>query len=203
MNPHDMLRLKGTEGVYDYLLKEVQRVYKLQGVDINDKHVEVIISQMLSKFKIEDAGDTDLILGGLYNKFEIMEANERAEAIGGQPAKGVRQLLGITKASLTTNSFLSAASFQETTKVLTDAAIKGKTDTLSGLKENVIIGKLIPAGTGLDIYKNIEVEYGEKAKETHDWIENMTIVDEEKEDVSKIDFDSVVVVSDEGIEYKE
>ena len=117
MNPHDMLRLKGTEGVYDYLLKEVQRVYKLQGVDINDKHVEVIISQMLSKFKIEDAGDTDLILGGLYNKFEIMEANERAEAIGGQPAKGVRQLLGITKASLTTNSFLSAASFQETTKV--------------------------------------------------------------------------------------
>ena len=178
-------------------------VYKLQGVDINDKHVEVIISQMLSKFKIEDAGDTDLILGGLYNKFEIMEANERAEAIGGQPAKGVRQLLGITKASLTTNSFLSAASFQETTKVLTDAAIKGKTDTLSGLKENVIIGKLIPAGTGLDIYKNIEVEYGEKAKETHDWIENMTIVDEEKEDVSKIDFDSVVVVSDEGIEYKE
>lgn len=203
LNPHDMLRLKGTEGVYDYLLKEVQRVYKLQGVDINDKHVEVIISQMLSKFKIEDAGDTDLILGGLYNKFEIMEANERAEAIGGQPAKGVRQLLGITKASLTTNSFLSAASFQETTKVLTDAAIKGKTDTLSGLKENVIIGKLIPAGTGLDIYKNIEVEYGEKAKETHDWIENMTIVDEEKEDVSKIDFDSVVVVSDEGIEYKE
>ena len=203
LNPHDMLRLKGTEGVYDYLLKEVQRVYKLQGVDINDKHVEVIISQMLSKFKIEDAGDTDLILGGLYNKFEIMEASERAEAIGGQPAKGVRQLLGITKASLTTNSFLSAASFQETTKVLTDAAIKGKTDTLSGLKENVIIGKLIPAGTGLDIYKNIEVEYGEKAKETHDWIENMTIVDEEKEDVSKIDFDSVVVVSDEGIEYKE
>ena len=112
-------------------------------------------------------------------------------------------MLGITKASLATDSFMSAASFQETTKVLTEAAINGKVDHLVGLKENVIIGKLIPAGTGLDIYKNIEVEYGEKAKETHDWIENMTIVDEEKEDVSKIDFDSVVVVSDEGIEYKE
>ncbi len=160
LNPHDILRLNGVEGVYQYLLKEVQRVYKNQGVDINDKHVEVIVSQMLSKFKIEDAGDTDLLPGGLYSKFEIREANEAALEAGGEPAKAKQMLLGITKASLATNSFLSAASFQETTRVLTDAAIKGKNDKLMGLKENVIIGKLIPAGTGMKRYKNINVDYG-------------------------------------------
>lgn len=160
LNPHDILRLNGVEGVYQYLLKEVQRVYKQQGVDINDKHVEVIVSQMLSKYKIEDAGDTTLLPGGLYSKFELDEANETTEAEGGEAAVGKRILLGITKASLATNSFLSAASFQETTRVLTDAAIKGKNDRLLGLKENVIIGKLIPAGTGMKRYKNISVDYG-------------------------------------------
>ncbi|MBR0597263.1 DNA-directed RNA polymerase subunit beta' [Sinanaerobacter chloroacetimidivorans] len=160
LNPHDILRLNGVEGVYQYLLKEVQRVYKQQGVDINDKHVEVIVSQMLSKYKIEDAGDTSLLPGGLYSKFELEDANKAADEAGGETAKGKRILLGITKASLATNSFLSAASFQETTRVLTDAAIKGKTDNLLGLKENVIIGKLIPAGTGMKRYKNIDVDYG-------------------------------------------
>lgn len=160
LNPHDILRLNGVEGVYQYLLKEVQRVYKQQGVDINDKHVEVIVSQMLSKYKIEDAGDTTLLPGGLYSKFELEDANREAEEAGGEPATGKRVLLGITKASLATNSFLSAASFQETTRVLTDAAIKGKMDRLLGLKENVIIGKLIPAGTGMKRYKNISVDYG-------------------------------------------
>ena len=161
LNPHDILRLNGIEGVYQYLLKEVQRVYKNQGVDINDKHVEVILSQMLSKYKIEEAGDTDLLPGGLYSLPELEEANAKAsEDEAFEPAKAKRVLLGITKASLATNSFLSAASFQETTRVLTDAAIKGKTDSLLGLKENVIIGKLIPAGTGMRRYKDIRLDYG-------------------------------------------
>lgn len=164
LNPHDILRLNDVEGVYQYLLKEVQRVYKQQGVDINDKHVEVIVSQMLSKYKIEDAGDTSLLPGGLYGKFEIEEANAEAMAADGEPCVAKRILLGITKASLATNSFLSAASFQETTRVLTDAAIKGKNDKLQGLKENVIIGKLIPAGTGMKRYKNIELDYGVNAE---------------------------------------
>ena len=164
LNPHDILRLNGVEGVYQYLLKEVQRVYKQQGVDINDKHVEVIVSQMLSKYKIEDDGDTDLLPGGLYGKFEIEEANAKALEEGGEPCVPKRILLGITKASLATNSFLSAASFQETTRVLTDAAIKGKNDKLLGLKENVIIGKLIPAGTGMKRYRNIELDYGVNAE---------------------------------------
>ena len=177
LNPHDILRLNDVEGVYQYLLKEVQRVYKNQGVDINDKHVEVIVSQMLSKFKIEDAGDTDLLPGGLYGKFEIEEANQAAAENGGQPCEAKRVLLGITKASLATNSFLSAASFQETTRVLTDAAIKGKNDKLMGLKENVIIGKLIPAGTGMKRYKNIELDYGVNAE----IMENYTRQQEELE----------------------
>ena len=164
LNPHDILRLNGVEGVYQYLLKEVQRVYKQQGVDINDKHIEVIVSQMLSKYKIEDAGDTDLLPGGLYGKFEIEEANARAAEEGGEPCLANRILLGITKASLATSSFLSAASFQETTRVLTDAAIKGKNDRLLGLKENIMIGKLIPAGTGMKRYKNIDLDYGVNAE---------------------------------------
>ncbi|MCQ2552937.1 MAG: DNA-directed RNA polymerase subunit beta' [Clostridia bacterium] len=157
--PHDILRINGVEGVYQYLLKEVQRVYRLQGVDINDKHVEVIASQMLSKYRVEDAGDTTLLPGGMYSRFEVEAANAALEE-GQQTAECERVLLGITKASLATNSFLSAASFQETTRVLTDAAIKGKKDRLIGLKENVIIGKLIPAGTGMKLYKNISVDYG-------------------------------------------
>ena len=160
LDPKDILRLNGVEGVYQYLLKEVQRVYKQQGVDINDKHVEVIVSQMLSKLKVNDPGDTDLLPGGQYSKVEIEEANEAAVAAGGRPAEAEHILLGITKASLATNSFLSAASFQETTRVLTDAAIKGKNDTLQGLKENVIIGKLIPAGTGMKKYRSIDLDYG-------------------------------------------
>ena len=160
LDPKDILRLKGVEGVYQYLLKEVQRVYRNQGVDICDKHIEVIAGQMLSKVKVNDAGDTDLLPGGQYDKMEVEEANAAVEANGGEPATYERLLLGITKASLATNSFLSAASFQETTRVLTDAAIKGKNDKLEGLKENVIIGKLIPAGTGMKRYRSIGLDYG-------------------------------------------
>ena len=160
LDPKDILRLKGVEGVYQYLLKEVQRVYRNQGVDISDKHIEVIAGQMLSKVKVNDAGDTDLLPGGQYDKMEVEEANAAVEANGGEPATYERLLLGITKASLATNSFLSAASFQETTRVLTDAAIKGKNDKLEGLKENVIIGKLIPAGTGMKRYRSIGLDYG-------------------------------------------
>ena len=191
LNPHDILRINGVEGVYQYLLKEVQRVYKNQGVDINDKHVEVIVSQMLSKFKIEDAGDTDLLPGGLYSKFEIKEANEAALEKDGEPATGKQMLLGITKASLATNSFLSAASFQETTRVLTDAAIKGKNDKLMGLKENVIIGKLIPAGTGMKRYKNIELDYGINEEFMKEYDRYQYEAEAEAEaDVDVVDFDA-------------
>ena len=186
LNPHDILRLNGVAGVYQYLLKEVQRVYKNQGVDINDKHIEVIVSQMLSKMKIEDPGDTDLLPGGMYSKFEIEEANEKAEAEGGAPATGKQMLLGITKASLATNSFLSAASFQETTRVLTDAAIKGKNDKLQGLKENVIIGKLIPAGTGMKMYKNIKLDYGENQEYIDSFVAEPEPVEEEAEAVEAV-----------------
>ncbi len=163
LNPHDKLRLNGVDGVYQYLLKEVQRVYKLQGVDINDKHIEVIVSQMLGKYRVEEPGDTRLLPGALYDRFEVEEANAEAREKGGMEAETYSVLLGITKASLATSSFLSAASFQETTKVLTDAAIKGKKDSLVGLKENVIIGKLIPAGTGMKLYRSTEVDYGSNA----------------------------------------
>ena len=160
LDPKDLLRLKGVEGVYQYLLKEVQRVYKNQGVDINDKHIEVIVGQMLSKQKVNNPGDTGLLPGGQYGRFEVEEANAKAIEEGLEPAEAEQVLLGITKAALATDSFLSAASFQETTRVLTDAAIKGKIDHLDGLKENVIIGKLIPAGTGMRKYRNIELDYG-------------------------------------------
>ncbi|MDR0885038.1 MAG: DNA-directed RNA polymerase subunit beta' [Clostridiales Family XIII bacterium] len=158
--PKDVLKYRGVEGVYDYLVSEVQTVYKLQGVDINDKHIEVIASRMLSKFKVEDAGDSELLPGGLCSKFELDDALAKLGENETRPTV-YRELQGITKASLSTGSFLSAASFQETTKVLTDAAIKGKTDRLRGLKENVIIGKLIPAGTGMKMYKNVDIDYGE------------------------------------------
>jgi DNA-directed RNA polymerase subunit beta' len=157
VNPHDILKIKGVTGVQKYLLHEVQRVYRLQGVDINDKHIEVIVRQMLRKVKVEDAGDTKLLPGGLVDIFDFEEENARVVAEGKKPAVAKRTLLGITKASLATESFLSAASFQETTRVLTEAAIKGKVDPLVGLKENVIIGKLIPAGTGMSRYKDISI----------------------------------------------
>lgn len=161
VNPHDLLKIKGIQGVQVYLLQEVQRVYRLQGVDINDKHIEVMIRQMLRRVKIEDPGDTDLLPGGLIDIFEFEDENNRVIEQGGEPATAKTLLMGITKASLATDSFLSAASFQETTRVLTDAAIKGKLDPLLGLKENVIIGKLIPAGTGMSRYRNIEISAAE------------------------------------------
>ncbi len=157
VNPHDILKIKGIKGVQAYLLKEVQSVYRLQGVEISDKHIEVIIRQMLRKVQIEDAGDTTMLPGELIDIFRFEEENEKVVANDGQPAIAKRKLLGITKAALATDSFLSAASFQETTRVLTEAAIKGKVDPLVGLKENVILGKLIPAGIGLKRYRNVEV----------------------------------------------
>ena len=158
INPHDIVRVKGIDGVQEYIVKEVQRVYRLQGVDVNDKHIEVIVRQMLSKVKVEDPGDTDLLPGGYEDVLTFEKCNEEAIANGLRPATAKRVLLGITKASLATDSFLSAASFQETTRVLTEAAIKGKEDHLIGLKENVILGKLIPAGTGMKKYRNIAVQ---------------------------------------------
>ncbi len=158
VNPHDLLRILGIRAVQEYLLKEVLSAYYSSGVKIADKHIEVIVRQMLRKVRVEDAGDTDLLPGGLVDIYEFEEANEKTIMAGGRPAVAKRILLGITKASLATDSFLSAASFQETTRVLTEAAIKGKVDPLLGLKENVIIGKLIPAGTGLKRYKNIELQ---------------------------------------------
>ncbi len=161
VNPHDILRVKGAEAAQLYLLQEVQRVYRMQGVEINDKHVEIIIRQMMRKVRVEEAGDTDLLPGGLVDVFELNDVNARVEEAGGEPAVGKPVILGITKASLATDSFLSAAAFQETTRVLTEAAIKGKTDPLIGLKENVIIGKLIPAGTGMSRYRNIRIDVQE------------------------------------------
>ena len=155
VNPHDILKIKGLRAVQDYMLQEVQRVYRLQGVDINDKHIEVIVRQMLKKIRIEEKGDTDFLPGTMVDVLEFNEVNEQMEAEGKAPATGEQIMLGITKASLATDSFLSAASFQETTKVLTEAAIKGKVDHLVGLKENVIIGKHIPAGTGMKKYRNV------------------------------------------------
>ncbi len=158
VNPHDILKIKGIRAVQDYMIQEVQRVYRLQGVEINDKHVEVIVRQMLKKIRIENNGDSDFLPGTLVDVLDYEDANERLLAEGKEPSEGKQVLLGITKASLATNSFMSAASFQETTKVLTDAAIKGKVDPLIGLKENVIIGKLIPAGTGLKRYRSIALD---------------------------------------------
>ncbi len=158
VNPHDILKIKGVEAVQDYMLREVQRVYRLQGVEINDKHIEVIVRQMLKKIRIENSGDTEFLPGTLVDVLELAEINNQLESEGKKPAEGTQVMLGITKASLATNSFLSAASFQETTKVLTEAAIKGKVDPLIGLKENVLIGKLIPAGTGMKRYRSVQLD---------------------------------------------
>jgi DNA-directed RNA polymerase subunit beta' len=160
VNPHDILRIKGLRAVQDYMIQEVQRVYRLQGVDINDKHIEVIVRQMLKKVRVEEAGDTEFLPGTNVDRLEFEDANARLLAEGKEAATGEQIMLGITKASLATNSFLSAASFQETTKVLTEAAIKGKVDPLIGLKENVIIGKHIPAGTGMRKYRDVKLDSG-------------------------------------------
>ena len=158
VNPHDILKIKGVRAVQDYMIQEVQRVYRLQGVEINDKHIEMIVHQMLKKVKIEESGDSDMLPGVSMDVLEFQEMNEKLEAEGKKPAEGRQVMLGITKASLATDSFLSAASFQETTKVLTEAAINGKVDHLIGLKENVIIGKPIPAGTGMKRYRQVRLD---------------------------------------------
>ena len=178
INPAEILTLKGPEGVYEYLISEVQKVYRNQGVDINDKHIEVIGRQMLKKVRVEDNADTDMFPGALVDMYDFEDKNNEAIAEGKRPATGKRVLLGITKAALATESFLSAASFQETTRVLTDAAVKGKVDDLVGLKENVIIGKLIPAGTGMQKYQNIHINT-EKEPETEPETETEEVADTE------------------------
>ncbi len=180
VNPHDLLKIKGIRAVQDYMLREVQRVYRLQGVDIADKHIEVIVRQMLKKIRIESNGDTEFLPGTLVDVLEYEDMNEKLAAEGKEAAEGKQVLLGITKAALATNSFLSAASFQETTKVLTEAAIKGKVDNLIGLKENVIIGKLIPVGTGMKRYRNTRLSTDEKDANSFDELD-FDELDDEKE----------------------
>ena len=187
INPHDLLKIKGIRAVQDYMIREVQRVYRLQGVDINDKHVEVIVRQMLKKIRIEEGGDTNFLPGAMIDILELEKTNKEMIAEGKQPAEGEQIMLGITKASLATESFLSAASFQETTKVLTDAAIKGKVDPLVGLKENVILGKLIPAGTGMKRYRDVKINTE---------VEDFTIGDE-------IDFEDEIIFDDEELDFQE
>lgn len=189
VNPHDILKIKGVRAVQDYMLREVQRVYRLQGVEINDKHVEVIVRQCLQKIRVEEPGDSDLLPGSMVDALDFLELNEKLEEEGKELAVGSQVLLGITKASLATNSFLSAASFQETTKVLTEAAIKGKVDPLIGMKENVIIGKLIPAGTGMKIYRNIKLDSDVNDDDTLDFDDDFADFAEE-EAVGVIDKDA-------------
>ena len=190
VNPHDILKIKGVRAVQDYMLREVQRVYRLQGVEINDKHVEVIVRQCLQKIRVEEPGDSDLLPGSMVDALDFLELNEKLEEEGKELAVGSQVLLGITKASLATNSFLSAASFQETTKVLTEAAIKGKVDPLIGMKENVIIGKLIPAGTGMKIYRNIKLDSDVNDDDTRDFDDDDFADFAEEEAVGVIDKDA-------------
>ena len=190
VNPHDILKIKGVRAVQDYMLREVQRVYRLQGVEINDKHVEVIVRQCLQKIRVEEPGDSDLLPGSMVDALDFLELNEKLEEEGKELAVGSQVLLGITKASLATNSFLSAASFQETTKVLTEAAIKGKVDPLIGMKENVIIGKLIPAGTGMKIYRNIKLDSDVNDDDTLDFDDDDFADFAEEEAVGIIDTDA-------------
>ena len=201
VNPHDILRIKGVEAVQDYMLREVQRVYRLQGVEINDKHIEVIVRQMLKKIRIENNGDTEFLPGTLVDILDFEDANEKIveenkelpESERKEVADGKRVILGITKASLATNSFLSAASFQETTKVLTEAAIKGKIDPLIGLKENVIIGKLIPAGTGMKRYRNVQID----TSGTDDYLYEQS--EEEEVELSEMDDAAEVQAEDSSV----
>ncbi|MGN0332672.1 MAG: DNA-directed RNA polymerase subunit beta', partial [Lachnospiraceae bacterium] len=196
VNPHDILKIKGLRAVQDYMLQEVQRVYRLQGVEINDKHIEVIVRQMLKKIRVEEAGDSDFLPGTNVDILEFEDVNKALEAEGKEPATGEQIMLGITKASLATNSFLSAASFQETTKVLTEAAIKGKVDPLIGLKENVIIGKHVPAGTGMRKYRDIKLDSGMTMDDEISFDEELEIdesavseTDAASEETVVIDFD--------------
>ena len=184
VNPHDILEIKGVRDVQDYMIREVQRVYRLQGVEINDKHIEVIVRQMLKKIRIEDSGDSAFLPGTMVDALRFEDEVERLTAEGKEPPVGSQVMLGITKAALATDSFLSAASFQETTKVLTDAAIKGKVDPLVGLKENVIIGKLIPAGTGMKRYRSVKLDSDEAAEAYIEQkrLEALGIYEEEEEE---------------------
>ena len=184
VNPHDILKIKGVRAVQDYMIQEVQRVYRLQGVEINDKHVEVIVRQMLKKVRIENNGDTDFLPGTLVDILEYEDENNRMIENGMEPAEGSQVMLGITKASLATNSFLSAASFQETTKVLTEAAIKGKVDPLIGLKENVILGKLIPTGTGMKRYSDIRLDSEKEEEDLLEISEDFDMDRESEEDLA-------------------
>ncbi|MBD0372502.1 MAG: DNA-directed RNA polymerase subunit beta', partial [Pyrinomonadaceae bacterium] len=165
LNPHDILRVLGMNRLQEYIVNEIQEVYRLQGVNINDKHIEVIVRQMLRWVKIREVGDTEFLLDEQVDRFRFQDENARVIADGGEPAQADPLLLGITKASLSTDSFISAASFQETTRVLTEAAISGRVDYLRGLKENVIMGRLIPAGTGMEYYRNVKLERDETAGE--------------------------------------
>ncbi len=196
VNPHDILKIKGVRAVQDYMLREVQRVYRLQGVEIADKHIEMLVHQMLKKIRIEDNGDSDFLPGTLVDILEYEDANERLIAEGKQPAEGKQIMLGITKASLATNSFLSAASFQETTKVLTEAAIKGKVDPLIGLKENVLIGKLIPAGTGMKRYQNVKLDTDMDEESELSFDEDIDL-DEELSLTEEMNLDDAVEVTEE------
>ncbi|WP_138160661.1 DNA-directed RNA polymerase subunit beta' [Peptoniphilus catoniae] len=185
--PQDLLRVKGVKGVEEYIVKEVQRVYRLQGVDINDKHIEIIVRQMLSKYKVLDSGDSKFLPGSLVDSAEFKAENKKLEEKGLAPAEGEQTLLGITKASLATDSFLSAASFQETTRVLTDAAIKGKEDFLAGLKENIIIGQLIPAGTGVRKNKKVQVAISDELKENYMLLEDSEVLDTKAIDKEEVE----------------
>ena len=194
VNPHDILRIKGLRAVQDYMIQEVQRVYRLQGVEINDKHIEVIVRQMLKKIRIEESGDTEFLPGTNVDRLEFEDVNEALEAEGKEPATGEQIIMGITKASLATNSFLSAASFQETTKVLTEAAIKGKVDHLIGLKENVIIGKHIPAGTGMKKYRDVQLNTELEAEEEAEELDESDAVETEAvETAESADLEEVVL----------
>ena len=210
VNPHDLLKIKGIRAVQDYMLREVQRVYRLQGVDISDKHIEVIVRQMLKKVRVENNGDADFLPGTLVDVLEFEEMNEKLLAEGKEPAEGKQIMLGITKAALATNSFLSAASFQETTKVLTEAAIKGKVDPLIGLKENVIIGKLIPAGTGMKRYRDVKLstDYTEEDVFTlDDGMDVEDVMDDVEIDSEDMNFaemtDDSEVIEEETVESEE
>ena len=198
INPHDILKIKGVRAVQDYLLQEVQRVYRLQGVEINDKHIEMIVRQMLKKIRVEDNGDSDFLPGTLVDILDYWDENERLVAEGKQPADGKQVLLGITKASLATNSFLSAASFQETTKVLTEAAIKGKVDPLIGLKENVIIGKLIPAGTGMKRYRDVKLNTDMEEDDSLSISEEDEVLDLAEDTAKDEEFDDVDTAQDDS-----
>ena len=198
VNPHDILKIKGVRAVQDYMIREVQRVYRLQGVEINDKHIEVIVRQMLKKIRIENNGDTEFLPGSLVDVLDFEDVNEEMEKEGKEQAEGKQVMLGITKASLATDSFLSAASFQETTKVLTEAAIKGKVDKLIGLKENVIIGKLIPAGTGMKRYSNIKLSTDDMLAEQEE--EETAVYEEEENDTQAVAEEMTETVNEDVLE---